>query len=148
MSYTEFRSSKLGERIAPILRDPKVIGRMETLSREGRPAVLAVDEPIGEIGASLTDTQKQHVGRFVRDVLGDRGWRPVGKKRLSNGRVFASGTVYRRIGATDARPPESETMDAAAWLERARALVRQLPAHPGTVDDFIAEKRRDAAGED
>lgn len=34
--------------------------------------------------------------------------------------------------------------DAACRLKRAQELVRQLPHPPITVDEFIAEKRREA----
>ena len=35
-------------------------------------------------------------------------------------------------------------LDAARRLERAQELVRRLPHPPITVDEFIAEKRREA----
>lgn len=42
------------------------------------------------------------------------------------------------------RPARLSKTDAARRLERAQELVRRLPNPPVTVDEFIAEKRREA----
>lgn len=155
MSLESFKSSSVGAAIAPVVASPEVIARMERLSREGRPAVGALDEALaGRV--ELDDTEKQHVGRWIRDVLGERGWRPLKQKRLSGGRLFSSGSVYGRIGpaaagadaAADAADAGPATGGPAERLEAARALVRRARRRDYGVREFIADKRREAAAEE
>jgi hypothetical protein len=45
------------------------------------------------------------------------------------------------------KPARRSKTEAARRLERAQELVRRLPNSPITVDEFIAEKRREALRE-
>jgi hypothetical protein len=144
-----FKNSKEGEHVRLLLMDAQVVAEMEALSRVGRPAVIALDRR-ADLLPSLSHTGKQHVGRWVRDILGARGWRPAARRRVAKGRMFTSGAVYERSGPAGAPvapregPPAST---ASERLERARAIIRSLPQSLPTVDEFIADKRRQARRE-
>jgi hypothetical protein len=149
MSFAAFKTSEEGERVRPLLMDAEVVAEMEALSRVGRPAVIALDRR-ADLLPSLSDTGKQHVGRWVRDILGARGWRPAARRRVAKGRVFTSGAVYQRTapaGVTVAARTGPSASTAAERLERARAIIRNLPTRLPTVDEFIADKRREARRE-
>ena len=147
MSFAAFKTSREGARVRPLLTDAGIVAEMEALSRGGRPAVIALDRR-ADLLPRLNNTGKQHVGRWVRDILGARGWRPANRKRVAKGQMFTSGAVYERVGP-DTGParlsPPGAT--AAERLERARAIIRSLPTPLPTVDEFIAEKRREARRE-
>lgn len=150
MSFAAFQRSEEGGHLRPLLMDAVVVAEMEALSRAGRPAVIALDRRADQL-PSLGATDRQHVGRWIRDVLGARGWRPAARRRVAKGKVFTSGAVYERTGpaapaavAARAGPPALTTTER---LERARAIIRSLPRPLPTVDEFIAEKRREARRE-
>jgi hypothetical protein len=144
MSYSDFLHSSAAKIIAPVLTEEATIREMEALSRGGRPAVQALDARIaGKV--DLDHTQRQHVGRWIRDVLGARGWRPGIKRKLTRGRLFASGAVYVRGAARPEPLPQPST--SLPGLARARELVRLHSTNSYGVDDFIADKRREAAQE-
>lgn len=138
MSYADFQNSDVGRALTPILADPEVISRMEALSRRGRPAVEAIGAKISRFAPDLDDTARQHVGRLVRDTLGRRGWRPVRKARVAPGNLFSWGSVYDRAYSADAA-----RQSATERLEKARKIIRDSGIDLGTVDEFIADRRRD-----
>lgn len=159
MSFSHFEHSETGARVAGVLKDKEALGRMEAFSRAGRPALLAVAGEIEKVAPALTDTEKQHVGRWVHRLLGPRGWRPVDKKRMPKGGLFTTAAVYGRAGAEPGPEPVSARADAHAdltsgtrememsareRLRSAQAIVAALPVRPMSVDEFIAEKRREA----
>jgi hypothetical protein len=155
MSLEGFKDSKRGAKVAPLLADTAVLAEMEQLSRGGKPAVLALDRRADEL-PSLSGTEKQHVGRWIRDVLAERGWRPRHRKRIGGSRLFTSGAVYVRPAPDapaeprEAAPPgssPSQTGSTAERVARLRALVAQLETPPPTVDEFIAWKRAEAERE-
>lgn len=150
MSYSDFLASPEGRLIAPLLEDEAMIREMIALSQRGRPAVEALDIRLaGRI--ALDNTQRQHVGRRIRDILEDRGWRTTIQRRLSNGRVFTSGTVYQRRAAPVAAANDSAAAAPgdgfAERLARARSIVRDGGRNDYGVDDFLADKHSDAARE-
>lgn len=162
MSFTQFQSSARGEAVAPVLRSAAAIGRMEAFSRAGRPALLAVAAEIEQVAPTLTDTEKQHVGRWVHRLLGPRGWRPVEKKRLPKGSLFTTAAVYAHIGldhpagagpkdegqgclpASEAATERDSSLPVFDRFASARARVAALPVRPISVASFVAEKRREA----
>ena len=85
---------------------------------------------------SLNDEDRRSVGRWVKELLEPRGWRPDRKGRLAPGHFFSKGMIYRRAA------PIVASEDAAARLAAARTLVRQLPHPPMTSDELISERRR------
>jgi hypothetical protein len=141
----EFQASKNGRPIAELLSRQETIGSMEALSREGRPAVMALDRAL-PLDLKLDDTEKKHVGRWIRDVLADRGWRPRKRKGFRSGRVFSSGAVYAPAAAS---PPErpAPAADQAARIRRAQAMVRRFSTNDYGLDDFLRDKRSEAARE-
>jgi hypothetical protein len=152
-SFTQFAHSGTGEKIRPILHDGETIRQMEALSAAGRPALLAVADKIEKVAPSLSDTEKQHVGRWVHRLLGPRGWRPVEKKRMPRGSLFATASVYRRIAGVPNRDGPSRVLqpappaDAESRLRLARQRIRRLPVKPQGSRAFIAEKRQAAKRE-
>ncbi len=141
MTYDEFKRSAKGVTLAPLFADPAVVAAMEALSRRGAPAVEALDEAVADQVGHLDDVERQQVGRWVRDILAQRGWRPVAKKRLSAGRSFVSGAVYAPV--VRARTAAAETVggSTANGLARAQALLREAAPQIGTVDAFLADRR-------
>lgn len=157
MSFSQFEHSATGARVKHVLVDSEAVRRMEAFSRAGRPALLAVARDIEKVAPALTDTEKQHVGRWVHRLLGPRGWRPTAKKRLPKGGLFTTAAVYVWIGAGEGGSgAESDVPSALARpgrdsaeirLARARTRVAALPVRPMSVAAFIAEKRHEARRE-
>ena len=141
MSLDEFKRSPLGVVIGRILNSEDMVRRMETRSASDRPAVEALGEAIAERVGALDDEQKKLVGRWVKEALAPRGWRPDRKGRVASGNIFSRGTIYRR-----AVPPVLSE-DAAARLAAAQALVRRLPHRPMSSNELISERRRAFGGE-
>jgi hypothetical protein len=141
----DFQASKSGRPIGELLSRQETIGTMEALSREGRPAVLALDQALPR-DIKLDDTEKKHVGRWIRDVLADRGWRPRKRKGFRSGRVFSSGAVYGPVAATAPELP-APVADQAARIRRAQAMVRRFSTNDYGVNDFLRDKRAEAARE-
>jgi hypothetical protein len=141
----DFQVSRKAQPIGELLARPETIITMEELSRAGRPAVLALDGVLPE-GIGLDDTEKKHVGRWIRDVLADRGWRPRKRKLFRSGRIFTSGAVYEQPQAKEAAAaaPDGDMLER---LRRAQKIVRRSSQGRYSADDFIRDKRRDAAEE-
>ncbi len=148
MSFAAFQQSSAGNLIGSLLEAS--LPQMEHFSEAGRPALLAVAPQIAKAGVPLTDTEKQHVGRWVHRLLGPRGWRPAEKKRLPKGSLFATAAVYERVGAADGSSrtvrPAPLASDRSGRLAAVRERVRALPTKPQSVNAFLAHKRRAAAG--
>lgn len=140
MSLKAFQQSQDGQVLAPILTRPDMVLAMEKASMAARPAAEAVGSAIASAVGSLTDTQKKLVGRWIREVLGARGWRPLRKADVKPGNFFRRGTVYRLDAV--AGPPS----EAPAWLAEAHKAVGAL-VRPGSVSEMLADRRRDALRE-
>jgi hypothetical protein len=136
MSLEQFKASPLGALIGPILNSEQVIERMETKSASDRPAVEAIGQDIEARVGSLDDEQKKLVGRWVKEVLASRGWRPDRKGRVAAGNFFSRGTIYRRA----LQPAVSQ--GGHARLAAAQALVRQLSHPPMASDELVSERHR------
>ena len=148
-SYHVFRQSDRGRVVCDLAARAVVV--MEDLSQRGEPAVTAIDAEVADRIGRLDDTERQHVGRVVRDILAPRGWRPrKQRKRVRNGRAFASGAVYERPGAPGfgygAVSPLIDLLpDRLARADEAVAiLAKARTGDAGTVDDFIVERRAEA----
>lgn len=155
MSFADFLHSAAARRIAPLIDDPAMLTRMEELSRAGVPAIGALDQALaGSI--ALSNTEKQHVGRWVKEVLAARGWRPKIQRRLAPGQVFTSGMVYSRHSTEPNRPtltaqPDelpTELLSVRERVKAAQAMVRQLGGNTYGVEDFLHDKYAEAAHED
>ena len=141
MSLDQFKASPLGVLIGRIMNSEEMIRRMEIKSASDRPAVEAIGEDIEAQVGALDDEQKKLVGRWVKEVLAPRGWRPDRKGRVAAGHFFSRGTIYRRA----APPVPSE--DGAARLAAAQALVQEFPRAPMGSDELIRERRLAFDGE-
>lgn len=139
MSLQAFKESKNGALVGSILTTPDAITRMETKSREGRPAVEAVGARIAEIVGKLEDEEKKLVGRWVKQVLEPLGWKPSKKGRVAPGNMFARGTVYSRL----AENPSRQRPSAAERIALARAILNQSPYPIMSSEELIAERRRE-----
>lgn len=142
MTLSEFKNSANGNKLAPLLSDSALIARMETMTRMGHPAVKAIDTEVALAVGSLDNVEKQHVGRWVRDILSRRGLKPARQLDWRGGRVFASGSVYEPI-SLDAKTPSSDDRPNSA-IDSARAALaagRIDTSRPlDTVKSFIADR--------
>lgn len=141
MTLNEFKQSDKGQRLALLFADPAVIDQMVAISGLGRPAVKAIDAIVADAVETLDNVEKQHVGRWVRDVLAQRGMKPVRQLDWRGGRMFSSGMIYAPISV----PPRTEPTTAAPDVARARAILaagRRDPAQPiDRVAAFLADRR-------
>lgn len=146
LTLKEFQASRNGQPVGELLARPETIATMESLSREGRPAVLALDRALPN-GVALDDTEKKHVGRWIRDILADRGWRPRRRKPFRAGRIFSSGAVYERPTPPPAAPAAAVDDEIQARVRRAQEIVAGFRKHDYGVDEFLRDKRAEAARE-
>ena len=111
--------------------------------------MLAIDRALGN-DIALDDTEKRHVGRWVRDALHERGWRVAKRLHFRSGRVFSSGAVYHQAAPKPSAPPATGIGCDDSWESRVakvQAMVRAFSTNDYSVDDFIRDKRKEAAGE-
>ncbi len=151
MAHARTKQSALAHALAPILDDPAIVDEMVSLSRRGRPAVEAIGAKIAAFRPGLRDTEKQHVGRLVREKLAARGLKPMRSARVRSGNLFSWGAVY---GPVAGEPTGSSVADAAPelprkpaideWLKEVRAMIATLPNGLMSSDAFIAQRRRDS----
>ncbi len=151
MGLTDFARSPSGRLVEELLLDATVVARMEELSRQGRPAVGALDERLAG-KTTLANSERQWVGRRVRDVMRDRGWLTQVQRRVAGGKVLTSGTVYARGPAADdanrfANIP-SDLLPVEERIRRAQELVRRSGITNFSVDDYLEEKWAEAAAEE
>lgn len=137
MSLEAFKSSATGRQLADLFSSEEVVQRMIHKSEAGRPAVEALGPEVEKRVGTLDEQQKKLVGRWAKEVLAPRGWRPERKGRVARGHFFSRGTIYQRSR------PASGGGDAHARVARARELVRQLPYPIMGPEELIAERRRE-----
>lgn len=148
MTFDDFKQGWKGQKLAPLFTDPAVIARMEAMTRNGAPALKAIDSDVADAVGSLENVERHHVGRWVKEALTRRGWRTKIQRSWRGGRVFTSGTVY--VPLTPEAPPQPALQAPTPALagDRYQAAIDILRAArrpgttPATVDDFIAERRR------
>lgn len=151
MGMTDFAQTPSGRLIEELLGTATVVARMEELSRQGRPAVGALDERLAG-KATLANPERQWVGRRVRDVMRDRGWRTHVQRRVAGGTVLTSGTVYARANGADGTDRFAtvplDLLPVEERVRRAQELVRRSGIANFSVDDYLEEKWADAAAEE
>ena len=99
-SFVEFKASGRGEKVGAILSEHDWQVEMVCLAKHGLPPAQAVGaEILARVGV-LDDTEKQHVGRWIRDILAEKGWR-VGAKgaRVAQVNLFSRAALYVRTDA-------------------------------------------------
>ena len=149
MTESEFSSTRKGQALVALLKEPMAITRILALSRADRPAVEAIDSEVADTIGTLSDVEKQAAGRVVKRMLGVHGLRPVKKgQRVLGGRVFSRGTVSGEVvrPAVPLSPaPEAGDATVLERAARARAILAASRLDPGmptdTVDDFLRERR-------
>jgi hypothetical protein len=143
VTLNEFKNSANGTKIAPLLADSKLVARMEAITLLGRPAVKAIDAEVALAVGTLDNVEKQHVGRWIRDILGSRGFRVARQLDWRGGKVFASGSVYEPIAfASRASGKKGEPNSAIDSARAALAAGRLDPKRPlDTVDTFITDRQ-------
>lgn len=137
MSLEAFKHSRKGERIAPILASEAELAKIEAKARAGRPAVEAIGARIASEVGSLSDQEKKLVGRWVKEVLVGRGWKPIKKGRVVAGNLFSRGTIYRK--QADVVPSRAS---AAERVAAARAILAQSPYPIMSSEELIAERHQ------
>ena len=140
MSLQAFKQTRTGALVGSILTTQDALARMEAKSREGRPAVEAVGARIAETVGNLDDEEKKLVGRWVKQVLEPRGWKPSKKGRVAPGNLFSRGTVYRRPAQNS---PAEQRKSAVERIALARAILAQSPYPIMSSEELIAERRRE-----
>ena len=143
VSFETFKQSRPAQEVGPLLADAAVIARMEELSRAGKPAVTALDKELaGKL--TLTQTERQYVGRWIKDVLTPRGWKPLRHRRISGGRVFSSGAVYARAASGEYAEVPAELLPVAERFARARDLLRSFGTDEYGLGDYLRDKWAEA----
>jgi hypothetical protein len=95
VTFEEFTASKKGELVTEVLNDHDAQVEMVCLSKHGLPAAQAVGAAIGKLVGDLDDTEKQHVGRAIRDVMSDKGWKVAQRgARVAPGNFFSRAAIY------------------------------------------------------
>ncbi len=99
-SFEEFKTTGIGKKVAAILFDHDWQVEMVCLAKHGLPPAQAVGAEIAEKVGALGDTEKQHVGRWIRDILAEKGWKPVAKgARVAPGNLFSRAALYGQTTA-------------------------------------------------
>ena len=102
MTNDEFMVSPKGKAVAKLLADHDWQVEMVCLSKHGLPAAQAVGAEIGKQVISLDDTEKQHVGRCIRDVMAEKGWKVASKgARVAPGNFFSRAAIYELKAAAE-----------------------------------------------
>src|SRR5258708_6577575 len=96
MTFDEFKASTKGKQITSVLAEHDWQVEMICLSKHGLPAAQAVGTEIHARAGDLDDTEKQHAGRCIRDVMAELGWRVATKgARVAPGNYFSRAAVYQ-----------------------------------------------------
>ena len=99
-SFEEFKLTSKGEKVWTILADHDWQVEMVCLSKHGLPAAQAVGAEIETKVGDLDDTEKQHVGRWIREVMAAKGWKVSSKgARVAPGNFFSRAAIYSPSGA-------------------------------------------------
>ena len=93
-----FKQSQLGLKVGELLNDPQTVSDMIAVSKhtERTPAVQVLGKAIMNFGLPITNADKIAIGRWVREVMEDRGWTTDAnsKARVSAGNLFTTGAFY------------------------------------------------------
>jgi hypothetical protein len=97
MTFEEFKLSPKGVIVGGILSEHDWQVEMVCLSKHGLPAAQAVGAEIAAQAGYLDETEKQHVGRCIRDVMHEKGWKVTSKGgRVAPGHLFSRAAIYGR----------------------------------------------------
>ena len=100
LSFEDFKKSEVGATIGRFLLENDTQIELVCLAKHGLPPAQAVGVGIMKRVGKLDDTQKQHVGRWIRDILAEKGWKPTSKgARVAPGNLFSRASLYGRADA-------------------------------------------------
>jgi hypothetical protein len=92
-----FKSGQLGQRVGRIIENDQNVADMIVFSRHGMPAVQVIGKSLRELGPEVKKNfPKQQIGRWVKEILGKRGWVPSKTARVAPGNLFSRGTIYKK----------------------------------------------------
>lgn len=137
-----FKTTPLGRRVGAIVENPQNIAEMIVFSRHEMPAVQAIGKALLVLGPEVrNDYVKTTIGRWVKEVLGARGWVPWKSARVSPGNLFSRGMIYSDEGkrgevATRGGDMVIQQPDACAAAEAQAAA-----------EEIIEESRRHSLGD-
>jgi hypothetical protein len=149
-----FKTTALGRRVGAIVEDPRNIAEMIVFSRHEMPAVQAIGKALLVLGPEVrNDYVKTTIGRWVKEVLGTRGWVPWKSARVSPGNLFSRGMIYseedKRV-EIEARGRDivirrTDACAAAEALAAAEEIIEESRSHSlgdVTVRELLDEGRR------
>ncbi|NOX73113.1 MAG: hypothetical protein GXP03_05685 [Alphaproteobacteria bacterium] len=92
-----FKNSDIGKHLRPIIEQRDNLIRMTCLSEHRKPAVQAIGRRILVLDLPITDTHKQIIGLWVKEVMARADWWPTGRQgRVSVGNLFSTGAYYQK----------------------------------------------------
>jgi hypothetical protein len=95
ISLDNFKASGRGQKLSPLIEDPKTICEMKVLSKHKIPAIQAIGAAITALGWDLDDTAKKFVGKWVREVMEGAGLVLISERgRVAPGNTFKYGAIY------------------------------------------------------
>lgn len=95
ISLQNFKASALGQKLAPLIEDPKTLCEMQVLSKHKIPALQAIGAALAALGWDIDDTAKKFVGKWVREVMEAAGLALVHERgRVAPGNTFRYGAIY------------------------------------------------------
>lgn len=94
--YETFGDTEVGSAMGRILAEKSGVSDMIALARHGIPPVQDIGVKLSRLGITLTDHEKQMVGRWVREVMEQNSWEMDGGKtrRCSTESQFVRGRIY------------------------------------------------------
>lgn len=149
-----FKTTPLGRRVGAIVEDPQKIAEMIVFSRHEKPAVQAIGKALLVLGPEVrNDYVKTTIGRWVKEVLGTRGWVPWKSARVSPGNLFSRGTIYsdkdnrveveaREGNILIRRPDACAAGEAQAAAEEIIKESRSYSLGDVTIHELLDEGRR------
>lgn len=103
-SLDDFKASPNGLAVGEILNHRDWQIEMVCLAKHGLTPAQAVGAEIQRRVGTLDDTQKQQVGRWIKEIMAEKGWIPDAKgARVAKGNLFSRATTYRQIQAAGVR---------------------------------------------
>lgn len=121
-----FKNSTKGKHVGAVLADPQAQIEMVCLSKHGLPAAQAVGAEVFKRTGGLENTERQLVGRWIREIMAAKGWAVAATNvRVAPGNGFSRAATYRPAGGRpqpDGDPfmefgEWSDPQDEAAWRD-------------------------------
>lgn len=157
-------ATPIGQQLWVFLNQPEIIGRMETATDLGQPALQAIeDQLLATFGdAVLANRIKQMIGRMVRQIMESDGYEHVTSDVRLNSVPFYKASRYRRrdqamvyLFKSSANPrdmlisairnPELPALNNGRWVY-VNALTSALKAQIGYGFDLKAAAAKAAKG--